>query len=100
LQPEAAMVTYTQSTAAALMARGVVTTRTLVDLDYKLEVQCRGCDRIIVAEPYELRRMFPTATPLHKIGQRLRCGKCGANNPRMLVWVMGWTREKGRNRSK
>ena len=93
------MVSYTQSTAAALMARGVVTTRTLVELDYKLEMQCRGCDRTIVAEPWELRRMFPMATPLHSVGRRLRCEKCGANNPRMWVWVMGWTREKGRNRS-
>jgi len=44
------MVTYTQSTAAAFMARGVVTTRTLIDLDYKLELKCRGCERTIVAE--------------------------------------------------
>ena len=92
------MVTYTQSTAAALMARGVVTTRTLVDLDYKLEMQCRGCERNIVAEPYELRRMFPKATPLHEAGQKLRCNRCGANNPQMWVWVMGWTREKRRRR--
>ena len=88
------MVTYTQSTAAALMARGVVTTRTLVELDYKLEVQCRGCDRTIVAEPYELRRMFPTTTPLQEAGRRLRCEGCGARNPQMWVWVMGWTRDK------
>jgi len=92
------MVTYTQSTAAALMARGVVTTRTLIDLDYKLELKCRGCERTIVAERYELRRMFPRATPLHEIGQRLRCEKCGTNNPQMWVWVMGWTREKRRRR--
>jgi hypothetical protein len=92
------MVTYTQSTASALMARGVVTTRTLIDLDYKLEMQCRGCARNIVAEPYELRRMFPVATPLHEAGQKLRCERCGAKNPQMWVWVMGWTREKRRRR--
>ena len=92
------MVTYTQATAAALMARGLVTTRTLVELDYKLEIQCRSCDRTIIAEPYELRRMFPMATPLHAAGQKLRCGRCGAKNPQLWVWVMGWTREKARRR--
>ncbi len=78
--------------------RRAVTTRTLIDLDYRLELRCRGCARIIVAEPYELRLMFPEATPLREAGQRLRCQQCGANNPKMWVWVMGWTRDKRRRR--
>jgi len=92
------MVTYTQSTVVALKARGVVTIRTLVELDYKLEIQCRGCERTVVAEPYKLRRMFPRMTPLHEAGQKLRCERCGANNPHLWVWVMGWTRDKRRRR--
>ena len=78
--------------------QGTVTTRTLADLDYKLEMRCRGCGRTKVAEPYELRQMFPKAMPLRDAGPKLRCKGCGANGPKMWVWVMGWTREKGRNR--
>ena len=85
-------------TAAALRRLGVITTRAVADLNYKLEIRCRSCERTIVAEPYELRRLFPTATPLWDAGQRLRCQRCGANGPQMWVWVMGWTREKGRKR--
>lgn len=92
------MVTYTPSTVAALIRRGVVTTRSLAALDYKLEIQCRGCERAVVAEPDELRRMFPVATSLLEAGQKLRCERCGANYPQMWVWVMGWTREKRRRR--
>ena len=76
----------------------VVTTQTLAELDYKLEMQCRTCDRTTVAEPNELRRMFPKATLLQEAGRRLRCKGCGASGPRMWVWVMGWTRDKRRKR--
>jgi hypothetical protein len=86
------------TTAAALLRRGPVTTGTLVGLEFKLEIQCRGCARTIVVEAYELRRMFPMATPLQEAGRRLRCKKCGAHNPQMWVWIMGWTREKRRSR--
>lgn len=93
------MATYPESTAAALMARGVVTAQMLVEWDYKLEMQCGGCGRTIVAEPFELRRMFAMPTPLHEAGRRLRCERCGARNPQMWVWVMGWTRDKRRRRN-
>ena len=86
-------------TAADLLRRGPVTTATLVELEYKLEIQCRGCARTIVAEPCELRGMFPGATPLREAGRRLSCRKCGAHDPQMWVWVMGWTREKSRSRA-
>ena len=85
-------------TATELRRRGVVTTRALTELGYKLEIRCRGCSRTILAEPHELRQMFPNATPLQEAGQRLRCERCGGRNPQMWVWVMGWTREKRRQR--
>jgi DNA-directed RNA polymerase subunit RPC12/RpoP len=85
-------------TAAEQWALREITTRTLIDLNYKLEIRCRSCGHETVAEPYELWRMFPTATSLHVAGQRLRCERCGAKNPQMWVWVMGWTRDKPRRR--
>ena len=78
--------------------RRAITTRTLADLGYKLEISCRSCKRTVIAESHELRRMFPTATPLQKVLQRLRCRSCGAKDPQTWVWVMGWTRDKRRRR--
>lgn len=88
-----------RDTAAAQWRRRAITTRTLADLDYKLEIQCRGCRRTIVAEPGELRRMFPRPTFLSQLARKLRCRRCGEHNPRLWVWVMGWTRDKRRRRS-
>jgi hypothetical protein len=75
-----------------------ITTRTLADLECKLEMRCRSCHRTIVAEACELRQMFPIATPIQEVGPRLRCKGCGASNPRMWIWIMGWTRDKRRRR--
>jgi hypothetical protein len=71
-----------------------ITTGTLADLDYKLEVQCQSCRRTTVIEPWELRRMFPAPVHLLEAGRRLRCQGCGARNPKWWIWVMGWTRDK------
>lgn len=84
------------SSVPELLGRGVVTTKTLADLDSKLEIECRRCARTTLFEPFELLRRFPKATPLREVGQRLRCDGCGANNPQMWVWIMGWTRDKQR----
>jgi len=47
---------------------------------YRVRVDCRGCGRVVVIEPIELRltcqrRGF--SARLDEIGQRLRCSKCG-----------------------
>lgn len=78
------------------MRPGLATTGALARHDYKLEIQCRGCGRTNLVEPHELRRMFPQSVPLLDAGKKLRCRKCGQRKPRMWVWVMGWTRGKGR----
>jgi DNA-directed RNA polymerase subunit RPC12/RpoP len=85
-------------TAAEQWARREITTRTLADLDYKLEIRCRSCGHETLADPHELRRMFPTAPLLPEAIKRLRCKGCGAKDPQTWIWVMGWTRDKRRSR--
>jgi DNA-directed RNA polymerase subunit RPC12/RpoP len=84
--------------AAADWNRRTITTKTLADLDYKLEIRCRSCGHETLVEPYELRRMFPSAPYLPEAIKKLRCKDCGAGNPQTWVWVMGWTRDKRRAR--
>ena len=86
-------------TAAEQWRRRAITTRTLADLDCKLEIRCRGCNRTNLIEPFVLRRMFPRPIPLREVGRKLRCKRCGEHDPQMWVWVMGWTRNKQRRRS-
>jgi len=85
-------------TAAKDWAQRNITTRTLADLDCKLELRCRSCRRDTLLEPYQLRQKFPVPVHLLDVGRRLRCQGCGARHPQMWVWVMGWTRDKRRRR--
>jgi len=72
--------------------RAAPTTATLIKRDWRLEMRCRGCSHIIVAKPAELRKMFPVSVHLSQVPVRLRCKRCGRKNPKMWIWIMGWTR--------
>lgn len=53
---------------------------------YRLRIECRGCNRVVIAEPLTLLDLCRKRGWSHQIGQvepKLRCGDCGSKEVRL-----------------